>query len=210
MPSHREPDELTDHQIVSKIAAMPEPTAFTVEPAKKSKDGLDLEVHVIAELIPGPGLVKRGYVKPNIPTFGAFELHCDEGTAIGGSDTAPAPLSYLAAGIAFCLLTHLKGYADSANLNVASIRIEQRMKFQSRIPGMTAQMGGQMEGHSNGMETFILVDSIEPPEVIARMVDVAEKACMAAQTVVNAVPVKTTIVCNGERISRASGSGAIG
>lgn len=203
MPNQTEPNELKDRQIVSKIAAMPEPTAFKVEPARKSRDGLDLEVHVLAELIPGPGLVKRGTVKPNIPTFGAFELYCDEGTVIGGSDTAPAPLSYLAAGIAFCLLTHLKGYADSANLSVSSIRIEQRMKFQSRIPGMTADMGGQMEGHSNGIETFILVDSPEPPEAIARMVEVAEKACMAAQTVVNAVPAMTTIIRNGEPIQKS-------
>lgn len=200
MSIQTEPNALQDRLIVSKIAELPEPTAFKVEPARKSRDGLDLEVHVLAELMPGPGLVKRGYVKPNIPTFGAFELFCDEGSVIGGSDIAPAPLSYLAAGIAFCLLTHLKGYADSANLNVSSIRIEQRMKFQSRIPGMTAEMGGQMEGYSNGIETFVLVDSIEPPEAIARMVEIAEKACMAAQTVVNAVPARTTIIRNGERI----------
>lgn len=179
---------------------MPEPTAFKIETAKKTKEGLDLEVHVLAELVPGPGLVKRGYVKPNIPSFGAFELHCDEGKSIGGSDTAPAPLSYLAAGIAFCFLTHLKGYADSERLKVSSIRIEQRMKFQSRIPGMTVEMGGQMEGLSKGVESFVVVETDESPEVIARMVEVAEKACMAAQTVINAVPASTKVIRNGERI----------
>ncbi len=161
---------------------------------------MDLEVHVLAELMPGPGLVKRGYVQPNIPSFWAFELYCDEGTMIGGSDTAPAPLSYLAAGIAFCLLTHLKGYVDAEKLSISSIRIEQRMKFQSRIPGMTADMGGQMEGYSRGIETFVVIETNEPPEVIAHMAEIAEKACMAAQTVVNAVPASTTIVRNGERV----------
>lgn len=200
MSTQAEMKQPKGHQIVSRLDVMPEPTAFEVEPATKSREGLDLEVHVLAELVPGPGLVKRGYVKPNIPSFGAFELYCDEGAVIGGSDTAPAPLSYLAAGIAFCFLTHLKGYADSANLNVSSLRIEQRMKFQSRIPGMTADMGGQMEGYSNGVETFVVVDTDEPPEVVARMVEVAEKACMAAQTVVNAVPAMTTIIRNGEQI----------
>ncbi len=112
-----------DNQIVSKIDRMPEPTAFKIEIAKKSKEGLELEVHVLAEVVPGPGLVKRCYVKPNVPGFGAFELYCDEGLSIGGADTAPAPLSYLAAGIAFCLLTHLKAYADIEKLNVSSIRL---------------------------------------------------------------------------------------
>lgn len=189
-----------DREIVSRIDRMPEPAAFEIEAAKKTKEGLDLEVHVLAELVPGPGLVKRGYVKPNIESFGAFELYCDEGSSIGGSDTAPAPLSYLAAGIAFCFLTHLKGYADMEKLKVSSIRIEQRMKFQSRIPGMTtdASVGSQMEGLSKGVETFVLIETDEPPEVIARMVEAAEKACMAAQTVINAVPTSTNVISNGE------------
>lgn len=194
--------EPQDISIVTKIDRMPVPTAFKIDTAKKSKEGLDLEVHVLAELMPGPGLVKRCYVKPNIPSFGAFELYCDEGLSIGGSDTAPAPLSYLAAGIAFCLLTHLKGYADAEKLKVSSIRIEQKMKFQSRIPGMTvaAGTGNQMEGFSKGVEIFVLIETDEPPEVIARMVEVAEKACMAEQTVVNAVPASTIVISNGEQL----------
>ncbi len=191
-----------DHPIVSRIDRMPEPTAFKIQTAKKTKEGLDLEVHVLAELVAGPGLVKRGYVKPNIQGFGAFELYCDEGSSIGGSDTAPAPLSYLAAGIAFCFLTHLKGYADMEKLRVSSIRVEQRMKFQSRIPGMTvdAGTGNQLEGLSKGVETFVHIETDEPPEIIALMVEVAEKACMAAQTVINAVPTSTNVISNGEPI----------
>ena len=50
--------EPQDRPIVSKIDRMPEPTAFKIEAAKKSKEGLDLEVHVLAEVMPGPGLVK--------------------------------------------------------------------------------------------------------------------------------------------------------
>ncbi len=181
---------------------MPEPAAFRIEAAKKSKEGLDLEVHVLAELLPGSGLVKRAYVKPNVPSFGAFELYCDEGMSIGGSDTAPAPLSYLAAGIAFCLLTHLKGYADTERLMVSSIRLEQKMKFQSRIPGMTVAAGAdnQMEGLSKGVETFVFVETDESPEVITRMVEVAEMACMAMQTVVNTVPASTVVISNGEQL----------
>ena len=191
-----------DNRIVSRIDRMPEPTAFKIETAKKSKEGLDLEVHVLAELMPGPGLVKRCYVKPNVPGFGAFELYCDEGLSIGGADTAPAPLSYLAAGIAFCLLTHLKAYADIEKLNVSSIRLEQKMKFQSRVPVMMMDpaAGNQMEGLSKGVETFVFIETDESPEVIARMVEVAKKACMAAQTVVNAVPASTVVISNGERI----------
>jgi uncharacterized OsmC-like protein len=186
--------------IVSKIDEFPAPASFQIEPAKKTKDGLELEVHVLAELVPGSGLMKRCYVKPNVPSFGAFELYCDEGSMIGGSDSAPAPLSYLAAGIAFCLLTHLKAYIDTQKIDVSSVRLEQRMKFQSRIPGMTAEAGGQMEGHANGLETCIFVETNEPPSVVARMVEVAQQACMATQALVNVVPVNTTVIRGGEKI----------
>ncbi len=37
-----------DKPIVSRIDRMPEPTAFKIETAKKSKEGLDLEVHVLS------------------------------------------------------------------------------------------------------------------------------------------------------------------
>ena len=30
-----------------------------------------------------------------------WEMHCDEGRAVGGEDTAPPPLAYFSAGIAF-------------------------------------------------------------------------------------------------------------
>ncbi len=64
--------EPQDKPIVAKIDRMPEPTAFEIATAKKSKEGLDLEVHVLAELMPGPGLVKRGFVKPNVPGLRAL------------------------------------------------------------------------------------------------------------------------------------------
>lgn len=34
-------------------------------------------------------------------TFAQFELHCDEGAAIGGDDTAPPPLAYFGAALGF-------------------------------------------------------------------------------------------------------------
>ncbi|MEM9465617.1 MAG: hypothetical protein AAGA90_09595 [Actinomycetota bacterium] len=48
----------------------------------------DLHAH------PTDGQRKRG-------TFGRFEIACDEPEAIGGTDTAPPPLAYFAASVAF-------------------------------------------------------------------------------------------------------------
>ncbi|WP_057461565.1 OsmC family protein [Pseudovibrio sp. POLY-S9] len=187
------------HPIVTRAAAMPTPQHISLNKIKKSKDGMELEVDFLAELT-GDGLVKTGVVQPNVPGFGAFEVLCDEGSSIGGSDTAPAPLSYLAAGIGFCLLTHVHGLAQSRKLNISSIKLEQKMKFQSRIPGMTAEEGSDMLGVSKGVETVIIIESQEDPSLIASLVEASEKACMALQTVVNAVPASTTIINNGQKL----------
>ncbi len=185
--------------IIKRAPALPSPQYLTWDKIRKSKEGLELEVDLIAELS-GEGLLKKGVVQPNVPGFGAFELACDEGTSIGGSDTAPAPLSYLAAGIGFCLLTHIHGLATSRGLKISSIRLEQKMKFQSRIPGMTAEEGAEMLGLSKGLETAIIIESDEDPAQIASLVEASEKACMALQTVVNAVPSSTIVINNGLKL----------
>ncbi len=187
------------HPIVTRAAAMPTPRHISLNKTRKSKEGMELEVDFIAELT-GDGFVKTGVVQPNVPGFGAFEVLCDEGSSIGGTDTAPAPLSYLAAGIGFCLLTHVHGLAQSRRLNISSIKLEQKMKFQSRIPGMTAEQGTEMLGVSKGVETVIIIESQEDPSLIASLVEASEKACMALQTVVNAIPASTTIINNGQKL----------
>ncbi len=45
----------------------------------------------------------------------------------------------------------------------------------------------------------MLIDTEESEEVIAQMSEVAERACMAAQTVINAVPVSTVLIINGNK-----------
>lgn len=44
---------------------------------------------------------KRALVSIDLPGFSPCVMWCDEGTSLGGEDSAPAPLAYLAAAIAF-------------------------------------------------------------------------------------------------------------
>lgn len=43
----------------------------------------------------------KGDRQTKIAQFGKFEMVCDEGKSLGGDDTAPPPLAYFAASIAF-------------------------------------------------------------------------------------------------------------
>ncbi|MEM1104153.1 MAG: OsmC-related (seleno)protein, partial [Pseudomonadota bacterium] len=132
--------------IVTKISASPDLTKF--QPAEfvkpRPNEQMKFEVNVAAETM--EGMLKRAVVEPNLPSWGSFQLICDEGGALGGTDTAPPPLGYMAAGIAFCLLTHLSAYARSKKLNLASIKIEQRMEFST-----TLVTDAEAEGDFRGM-----------------------------------------------------------
>ena len=44
---------------------------------------------------------KRALVSVDLPGFSPFVMWCDEGTSLGGEDSAPAPLAYFSAAIAF-------------------------------------------------------------------------------------------------------------
>jgi|SRR5919107_249338 hypothetical protein len=44
---------------------------------------------------------KRALVSNELPGFSPFVMWCDEGTSLGGEDSAPAPLAYFSAAIAF-------------------------------------------------------------------------------------------------------------
>ena len=62
---------------------------FRIEPAG---DGFRLSFDVSAT---------RGEAQAKKAVFGAFEILCDESALIGGNDSAPPPLAYFAASVAF-------------------------------------------------------------------------------------------------------------
>lgn len=191
---------LTANQpIVQKVTASPTLTKFMPTVFKKPRPGeqMKFEVNLSAEVV--DGMLKRAVVEPNLPSWGSFQLICDEGTALGGQDTAPPPLGYMAAGIAFCLLTHLSAYARAKKLKLTSISIEQRMEFSTTLV-TDAEAKGDFKGMCEGITTHILVEGDESDEAIAAMVKDSEASCMAMQSLINIVPKNTQAHLNGRNL----------
>ncbi|MBW3537237.1 MAG: hypothetical protein KY395_05620 [Actinobacteria bacterium] len=59
----------------------------------------ELRVRLTAESL--EGMKKRAEVILEQPVGSTFEIICDEGAYLSGDDTAPPPLSYFSAAIAF-------------------------------------------------------------------------------------------------------------
>lgn len=190
------------YKVGDRPDARPELTQFTPSPFVKSRppEPLQFEVNLSAEST-GRNR-KTGMVEVNIPGFSALRLYCDEQPPVG-DDSAPPPLAYFCAGIGFCLMTHLTDIYTARGIEVTSMKLEQRVRFQTNL-GTMRDMGHTTEGKTEMVETHVIIDSPEPSERISALLEEAEGACMAHFALRNPIPWSTRLVHNGvETVSRA-------
>jgi uncharacterized OsmC-like protein len=182
---------------------LPEVTQFDAAPFKKSRppEPTRFEVNLVAEA--GTMQHKTGTVSVNIPGFSPVTLYCDEQPPVG-EDTAPPPLAFFSAGIGFCLMTHLTDILNTRKIQVDSLRLEQRIKFQTNLATMR-ELGHTTQGECQHVETHVIIDSPEPEERIAELLAEAEGACMAHHALRNPIPWSTRLVHNNKETVSHSG-----
>ncbi|MEM9570398.1 MAG: OsmC family protein [Pseudomonadota bacterium] len=176
------------------------PTSFELAEFQKPKSGEDLiiDMSVVVEPLDGP-MQKKATVSVNLPGWSDWEITCDEGTSGGGDDTAPAPLMFFSAGVAFCLMTHMQMAAKQLGLTLKTLRLEQRSQFASKFNFETMHPKDNF-GSGKNFQTFVHVESDDAPELIEEFVSWCEQACMAGQSIANSVPTQTKIVLNGTEL----------
>jgi uncharacterized OsmC-like protein len=184
--------------IVVKAKGPPQFKSLAITPFARARAGepIRFEVYALAEPTSLQG--KRAIIGTPLPGWSNFEIFCDEGTPIGGEDTAPSPLGYLTAAVAFCLLTHVSGFLRLRALDIDQIRVEIKGRYSSTMD--RAAEGGHAQGACEGFETHVIVESPEPAEKIKDFIAACEDACIAMQTVMHAVPASTRIVLNGKTL----------
>ncbi|MEL6301541.1 MAG: OsmC family protein [Pseudomonadota bacterium] len=185
--------------------APPSPTQYEPGPFKKSRppEPLRFEVNVAAEALDRQK--KMGSVQVNIPGFSAVRLYCDEQTPVG-DDTAPPPLAFFCAGIGFCLLTHLTDILTARKIEVTSLKLEQRVYFETNL-GTMRELGHTTDGKCELVETHVhvLIESPESSERVGALLEEAEGACMAHFALRNVVPWSTRLIHNERQIHEHRG-----
>lgn len=191
-------------EIVSTVDQELPLTTFETTPFKLARRGesLKVEVNLVAEV--ESNFRKRAFVKPNLPNYQTFLIRSDEAHIPSkhnyqGDASAPPPLSYFAAGLAFCLMSHLKGFFYERKLNVRSYAVEQRLKFTRGLPE-DVENSGKAGASCDLFETHVLVESDEAPDVIKSCIEDAQAVCMASVALINPVPAVTYVRLNGEEI----------
>lgn len=195
---------MAESKIVWTVDNEPPFTAFEPTPFKKARHGesLQIEVNLVAEN--EDGFRKHAFVKPNLPNFLTYVIASDEGVIPSkhkyqGEASAPPPLSYFAAGVAFCLMSHLKTFVHERKLDIRSYTVEQRLVF-TRGLAEDAETSGKPGASCDLFETYVLVDSDETADDIKSLIEDAQAVCMASVALINPVPAVTRIQLNGEAI----------
>jgi len=192
-----------DFHVGERAEARPVPTQFEASPFRKSRppEPLYFEVNVVAEA--HDRQKKSGVVQVNIPGFSPVKLYCDEQTPVG-DDTAPPPLAFFSAGIAFCLMTHLTDILTARKIQVDSLRLEQRIRFMTNL-GTMRELGHTTDGRCEKVETHVIIESPESEESIAALLAEAEGACMAHFALRNPIPWSTRLVHNNRELLHHEG-----
>ena len=125
---------------------------------------------------------------------GKFHLESDEPAARGGTELGPTPLQYFIAGAAFCLLTQMARFAPLYDVPLEEVQADVRAEFD-----IADKFG--MEGPDGAFEHVIYavtVRSSAPPEQVRLLVEHAERACHAAQSLHQHVPILIEVHLNGQ------------
>jgi uncharacterized OsmC-like protein len=124
-----------------------------------------------------------------------WRLYSDEGAAMNGEDSAPPPLAYFAAGVAFCLLTQILRAAEMRKVVIDDVRIDQTIGFR-RTGSMKR---GTIRTGVHELRYHLEVDSGEPEEEIRELVRVATASCFAHAALTEPVAVSAELTINGDR-----------
>lgn len=181
-----------DQPIVCKVASRSNPAelGMSLQPVQNR------ELVLVSQAESLDKMRKKATVSLEHPTGSTFQIICDEGPQLGGDDSAPPPLAYFSASLAFCLLTQLSRYATVKKLNIKQMKISQETRFL--MEGSIIK--GTLAGRGVSFITHIEIESDESEEEIRKMMRVGENSCFIMQSVINPVPSSTTLKLNGAPI----------
>ena len=183
-------------QIVSFLQQPPHFEALPEAVRSKARKGEPYRFPLDLVIEPTSQFGKRAQISAATPGGAHFEIHSDEGAMLGGEASAPTPLAYFMAGAGFCLMTHITGYLRFTQLQINRLRIEMRANFHTTLGHV--ERGNQGIGGCDSIDTRIIIDSDEPKDKLQQFIAICEEACIASQTIAQAIPNSVTLIRNGE------------
>jgi uncharacterized OsmC-like protein len=107
---------------------------------------------------------------------GPFELATDEGAFHGGEGTAPPPLALFVAGLTGCIMTQIRAFAKRMGVTLSNLTVDARVQWDWEAKGRIYETGPR------SFELDVAIDSPDPEEKVAALINAARKGCFIEQT----------------------------
>jgi uncharacterized OsmC-like protein/alpha-beta hydrolase superfamily lysophospholipase len=123
---------------------------------------------------------------------GGHQLLADEPADVGGSDSGPSPYDFLSAALGACTSMTLRMYATRKGLQLGRISVEVS---HGKIHARDCEECEGREGRIDRFERRIMVEGGVPPELEAKIVEIANK-CPVHRTLVASSVVATQVTAS--------------
>jgi uncharacterized OsmC-like protein len=154
------------------------------EPAVGLQSEQKRQVHVHTDGKLRPDGQKELGVQCIRPAGSRFVFLSDDAADAGGQERAPNGLVYLSAGLAFCFMTQLGRFAEITKQELTGYRLVQDTAFRP---------GSPYEPAAFPVDTFVCLDSGNPPEDNLQLVHMGEQTCYLHAAFRNAVTVDLAV-----------------
>ena len=105
-----------------------------------------------------------------------FEMATDEGPFHGGDATAPPPLTLFIGGLTGCIMTQIRAFAKRMDVRIDDLRVETNIVWNWRKAGRVYETGPK------SLAIDIFLESPDPEEKAAALIEAAKKGCFIEQT----------------------------
>lgn len=154
------------------IESMGRPLAFKVDQQSAPLEVPRHEENEIAVRLKARALegMQKEAIVHHGPSNTVWRMVCDEGPYLNGTDLAPFPLAFYAAGMAFSFLSEIVRYADTFGVNLTSLKIVQDNFYTME----GSAIRGDMTGGALPTEITVQISADAPQATIENIIQLAE------------------------------------
>jgi uncharacterized OsmC-like protein len=114
----------------------------------------------------------------------SWDFATDEAPILGGEDTAPPPLAYLAVALIGCAMTNIRMMAPLFNVELRALSVSLDANWRRDVP----QQGPHI-AQTDGFALEIEVDSPASSDEVIALIGAARSGCFVEHSLSQAVPV---------------------
>jgi len=114
----------------------------------------------------------------------SWDFATAEAPILGGEDTAPPPLAFLAVALVGCAMTNIRMMARHHDVDLKGLSVDMAADWRRNVPE-----GGTHVAGTDGFTLEIEIDSPAPPEAVQALVAAARAGCFVEHSLSQAVPV---------------------